>query len=50
MLLVGGIAGGLCTGYYWLTYRSQGGFDHVTSIGESGGLTKLQGTRNTAAM
>lgn len=31
VLVVGGIAVGLCTGYYWFKYQAQGGFDSASA-------------------
>ncbi len=30
VLILGGVFSGLCTTWYWLQYRSDGGFDHAT--------------------
>ena len=32
ILVIGGIGGALCTGYYWFKYQAQGDFDHAYPV------------------
>jgi hypothetical protein len=38
LLVAGGVGGAACTGYFWLRYQQQGGFDTAHPIGAMSGM------------
>ncbi len=48
LLIVGGVAGTLCTGYYWFKFQAQGDFAHAMPMRSMSGA--MPGTATMPAM